>query len=73
MAACLNGVKGTALTLNRRRGRASVLRYTAQQLMQDVRKEVREKEAVVNPESDQVEDLIESAYQTEDPDEETAA
>jgi predicted PurR-regulated permease PerM len=49
-----------AIPLEQGRNKASVLRYEAQQLMQDVRKEVREKDEVVKPESDQVEDLIES-------------
>jgi predicted PurR-regulated permease PerM len=42
------------------RGRVSVLRYEAQQLRQDVRKQVREKEEVIDGDSDKVEDLIES-------------
>jgi predicted PurR-regulated permease PerM len=42
------------------RGRASVLRYEAQQLRQDVRKQLREKEEVADSDSDRVEDLIES-------------
>lgn len=42
------------------RGRASVLRYEAQQLRQDVRKQLRQKDEVVDGQADRIEDLIES-------------
>jgi hypothetical protein len=42
------------------RGRASVLRYEAQQLRQDVQKQVRDKEGAIDSDSEKVEDLIES-------------
>jgi predicted PurR-regulated permease PerM len=42
------------------RGRASVLRYEAQQLREDVRKQVRQKDDVVDGQADRIEDLIES-------------
>jgi predicted PurR-regulated permease PerM len=42
------------------RGRASVLRYEAQQLRQAVRKQVRRKEEVASGDTDRIEDLIES-------------
>ena len=42
------------------RGKASVLRYEAQQLRQDVRKQLRQKDEVVDGQADRIEDLIES-------------
>jgi predicted PurR-regulated permease PerM len=42
------------------RDRVSILRYEAQQLVQDARKQVRRKEDSVGIETDQVEDMIES-------------
>lgn len=42
------------------RGRASVLRYEAQQLRQDVRKQLRQKDEIVDGQADRIEDLIES-------------
>ena len=42
------------------RGRVSVLRYEAQQLRHDIRKQLRQKDDAVDGQADQVEDLIES-------------
>ncbi len=42
------------------RNRYSIMRYEAQELIQDVRKQVRHKEDAAEPEADRVEDMIES-------------
>lgn len=45
---------------NSNRGQASVLRYEAQEIVRDLRKQVREKQMVASDSSDQIEDSLES-------------